>query len=871
MQQAIFDGASYSIISTDVNGTITSFNNAACKMLGYSADEIIGKQTPAIFHDPEEIKQRAESLSRELNETIEPGFEVFVAKARRGITEEREWTYIDKNGARNTVLLSVTALRDNNGTINGFLGIAFDVTERVLIKRALREEEERYRLLFEKSGDSIFLMSDDHFIDCNPATLEIFKCTREQIINQTPYRFSPEFQPDGKLSKDKALEKIHAAFKGETQFFEWQHLRYDGTAFDAEVTLNIIEIKGQPHILATVRDITDRKTAERELNLSKEQLISRNESLWLINNLSNRLHGSHSFETIINETLDALLGLTQTTHVAIYLIDNNDKSRLKLIASHGFDQAILKIGQTLPMKGSLSGYALETGTILFSDNIATDDRLEKNIKQALLNINICSAVVVPLIYQGKKLGSINIVYQTLRNFTDNEKETLDVIRHTVSLSLANAQQINDLEFMAHHDSLTGLSNRSLFHQVFAEKIKHSSYKSAALLLMDLDRFKEINDTLGHHIGDDLLKEIGPRLESILTDKKVLLSRLGGDEFTILIDNISDIEEIQEQAKNILACLRRPFSLHSTRLEIDASIGIARYPEDGENSHALLRSADVAMYEAKRRGSGIAIYDRAVDKHSPERLALMTELNSAIQNDKLVLHYQPKIDLKTDKVCGFEALARWQHDKLGLLYPDKFIPLAEISDSIHQLTQTVIHLALQQQMQWHSAGYHLPVAVNLSARNLADDSCITRLINILDQYAIDPGMLELEITETALMHDPESAISLLKRISDTGVKLSIDDFGTGYSSLSYLRRMPVNALKIDREFVKEMVSNDQDEIIVNSTIALAHNLNMNVVAEGVEDKETMQRLRQMGCDFIQGYYISKPMPWEELEHWLKENN
>lgn len=870
MLQAIVDGANYSIISTDLDGTIRSVNNAASRMLGYLADELIGQHTPALFHDTEEVTRRAKSLSDELGEFIEPGFDVFVAKAKRGIAEELEWTYIHKDGSRIPILLSVTPLRDESGQINGFLGISFDITERVLIKRALREEEERYRLLFEKVGDSIFLMRDDRFIDCNPAILKTFACSREQIIGQTPYRFSPEYQADGCLSQEKALEKIAAAFKGETQYFEWQHLRYDGTPFDADVTLNVIELKGQPHILATVRDISDRKAAERKLEKSRKQLLARNESLRFINTLSNRLHGSHSFKTIVNETLDALLGFTQASHVAIYLIDD-DAHLLRLWANHGFNHDVVQVGQTISLEHSLSGYALSQGNTIFSEDFSLDDRLDNKIKQALLVSGFCSAVVLPLIYQGRTLGCINIIYRVKYGFTEIDKETLDFISNTVSQSLANAHQVHDLEYMAHHDSLTGLSNRMFFHQMFEDKASSFSYRSAALLLLDLDRFKEINDTLGHHVGDDLLKKVGPRLQQVFSGQSILISRLGGDEFTVLLDNVSDRQIVRAFAQAILDYLRKPFTVKSMQLEIDASIGIAVYPEDGEDSHDLLRSADVAMYEAKRKGSDIEVYDPTIDEHTPERLALMADFNGAIRDGQLCLHYQPKINLGSGQVSGFEALVRWQHKEMGLLYPDKFLHLAEVSDSIHLLTQTVLRLAMQQQKQWSEAGYHLPVAVNLSARNLMDDRCVNVMQTMLSQFEIKPGMLELEITETALMQDPEMAVSLLNQISDLGVKLSIDDFGMGYSSLSYLRRMPIDALKIDREFVKDMLDNDQDEIIVSSTIALAHNLNLDVIAEGVEDYDTMIRLKQMGCDLVQGYYVSKPRPWNEMEDWLRKED
>jgi diguanylate cyclase (GGDEF)-like protein len=457
----------------------------------------------------------------------------------------------------------------------------------------------------------------------------------------------------------------------------------------------------------------------------------------------------------------------------------------------------------------------------------------------------------------------------MRRFTDIEKETLYVISNNVSQSLANAHQFNKLEFMAHHDSLTGLPNRSYFHRAFRDRSNRPGFQSASLLLLDLDRFKEINDTLGHHIGDELLQKIGPRLNRAFTSRDILISRLGGDEFTVLLEGVPGRDDIVAFAERVLDCLREPFSIGEMTLEIDASIGIARYPQDGEDSHALLRSADVAMYEAKSRGSGINLYDREQDKHTPERLALTAELNNAIRNNDLLLHYQPKVDLNSGDVCGFEALVRWQHDRLGLLYPDKFIPLAEVGDSIHHLTRKVLDIALRQQQQWFNAGYQLPVSVNLSARNLIDERCTEVLRELLERYGTPRGMLELEITETALMQDADTALQQLMQMADLGIKLSIDDFGTGYSSLSYLRRMPIDALKIDRMFVKDMLSSNQDTAIVSSTIALAHNLGLNVIAEGVEDEATMDCLKDNNCDQVQGYFVCRPAAWDDIESWLKQ--
>ena len=861
-QQATFDGANYSIITTAIDGTFRTFNRAASQMLGYDKDELIGCATPALIHDPDEVVARASTLSEELGKTIEPGFEVFVAKAKLGIAEEREWTYIHKTGRRIPILLSVTALHDNSGDISGFLGIGIDISDRVLMQRDLREEEARYHLLFENSGDSIFVVHGENFVDCNPATLKLFNCTYEQIINQPPYRFSPEFQPDGSSSKDSALEKITAAFAGESQHFEWQHLRYDGAPFDAEVTLTTIDLKGESHLLATVRDISNRKLAEQALKQSKLKLEAKNQSLRLLNDLSERVHGSLSTDAILDEVIASLLQLSDTPKIAIYLMDES-QTTLKLIKSHGFNDETLKAGQFMPLSGSLSGLALQEGKLLIAGNFEAEERLAVNIQKSLIKSGIKSGVSIPLIYQSTPLGCLNLVYQGTRVFSETEQETLSSIGKNLSVSLANSQHMDKLDFLAHHDPLTGLSNRALLHDTFNQAIHEQPDQPMALILLDLDRFKDVNDTLGHHVGDTVLQQIGPRIQQCMSQYKVLLSRLGGDEFTVLIYDVSDPMEINKLANNIIEHLRQPYPVELMTLEVDVSMGIALYPKDGKDSHALLRSADIAMYQAKHKGGGISYYEQDTDIYTKERLSLMAEIMGAISEGQLMLHYQPKYDLSHQKITGFEALVRWQHPQLGLLYPDKFLPMAEVSESIHYITENVLQIALSQQQQWRQAGKNYSVAVNLSARNLIDSRCVEKVKSLMAQYETPAGALELELTESALMVDPNGAITLLQDLSALGVKLSIDDFGTGYSSLAYLRKLPLNNLKIDRTFVKDLMTNEQDAIIVKSTISLAHNLNLKVIAEGVEDQETQEQLEKLNCDLVQGYHISKPKDWDSL--------
>ncbi len=866
-QKAILDSADYSIISTNTAGTIVSFNAAAQRMLGYAAEDVIGEHTPLLFHDADEVRQRALELSQELGEPVQPGFDVIVAKARRDQTEERKWTYMHKDGHRFPVRLSVTPLHGPDGRIEGFLGIAADLTAHKQAEASLRDSQARYRILFEHAGDAIFLMKGEHFVDCNPATLEMFGCTRDQIVGAAPYRYSPEFQPDGRLSKVKAQEKIAAASRGETQFFEWHHQRYDGTPFDAEVTLNSVTIGNEAHILATVRDISQRKKAEAELMHSRQALIERNEHLRLINQLANRLHASLALDDILKETMDALLGLSHAPNIAIYLLDPRT-ARLNLVANRGFNKELPQLGACLPVEGSLSGLALTRGHLLVSSDFALDMRLYPELREGLVAAGLHSGVAIPMIYHEQPLGSINLVYGEHRTFSDVELDTLTAFSNTLAMAIANSRHVVSLAFQAKHDSLTALPNRSVLHDEFPARVERAPTGKAALLLLDLDRFKEINDTLGHHVGDHLLTHIGPRLQEALTQHDALICRLGGDEFAVLLTGLSDKADAVALAKHVTSALRQPFMVDGMALQVGVSVGVAYYPEHGDSSHALLRAADVAMYRAKTLTAGVVVYDRCFDNYSPDRLALASELVQAVQNGELILHYQPKLDIVSGRVTGFEALARWQNPRLGLLYPGDFIHLVEMTDVIHPLTNAVMDLALADKRRLHDLNHTQPVAINLSVRNLMDVRYASSLADAIARHGVPEQEVELELTETALMHDPDSAIALLQEIAARGVNIAVDDFGTGYSSLAYLRQLPLSALKIDRSFVMGMNDNAQDAIIVRSTVALAHSLGLRVIAEGVENAETLALLVNMGCEQAQGYHLCRPLPFDELIVWLQ---
>jgi diguanylate cyclase (GGDEF)-like protein len=426
------------------------------------------------------------------------------------------------------------------------------------------------------------------------------------------------------------------------------------------------------------------------------------------------------------------------------------------------------------------------------------------------------------------------------------------------------------EHQSLHDPLTGLPNRVLFADRISQAIRTAarSGDEVAVFLMDLDRFKEVNDTLGHHSGDLLLQELSARLQRALRASDSV-ARLGGDEFGVLLPDLIDRQSIEEVVDRIRIAVERPFYVQDLPLAIETSIGVSIFPEHGQDVEALLQKADVAMYVAKGTNSTHMIYDPGEDEYDPTRLSLVGELRRAIEAAEVTVFYQPKADLRTGEVRGAEALVRWEHPERGLLMPDEFIPLAQHTGLIRPLTLTVIDIAMAQMRTWRNQGLNLSVAVNLATRNLLDAGLPDDVQELLDKWQLDPASIEFEITESTIMADPFRALAVLKRLHEMGTKLSIDDFGTGYSSLAYLKRLPVDAVKIDKSFVLNMVTDESDAAIVRSTIDLARNLGLDVVAEGVEDEAIWQTLAELGCDFAQGHYLARPLPAAELVAWLRQ--
>jgi diguanylate cyclase (GGDEF)-like protein len=416
-----------------------------------------------------------------------------------------------------------------------------------------------------------------------------------------------------------------------------------------------------------------------------------------------------------------------------------------------------------------------------------------------------------------------------------------------------------------HDALTGLPNRTLLNARLQSDCRELVSRPVAVMLLDLDHFKDINDTLGHHVGDLVITEVAKRLRGTLRAQD-LIARLGGDEFAVLSYGIADAASAVAQAERLLEALREPLLVDGTQLETRCSIGIALGPAHGETVELLIRQADVALYAAKERRGTIAVYEADRDESSLERLSLVNDLRHALENGDIFVVYQPQCDSASGAIVALEALVRWHHPEHGMLSPDSFIGLAENAGLIDQLTTRVLDDGLAKLRGWLERGWRVTLAVNLSARGF-DNDLPPQLAELLARHDVPAALLTLELTESTIMTDTMSSLGLLRRLRDLGVRLSIDDFGTGYSSLSYLKRLQVDEVKIDRAFVAGLAHDDNDAAIVRAAIDLGHHFGLRVVAEGVEDATSWSRLRRMGADVVQGYHICPPLPADEIDGWL----
>src|SRR5687768_4631751 len=577
----------------------------------------------------------------------------------------------------------------------------------------------------------------------------------------------------------------------------------------------------------------------------------------------NFLRSDQNIDSLLSEILAHYLAVIGFSRGAVYV--GNQGAGLKLSAQIGFPPAAEAALADFFNSTSLLHEAMAKAEPIVFSSPSNEERYQTLLNEA----SVRSVLIAPLAFDERSLGVIALFSDT-RGLYPEWINFSKLINGQISQSVALWQTISQLKYLAAYDPLTALPNRSRLIERAREVLGGQGHAAGiALLRVNIDRFEEINNALSYQKGDELLRQFSRRLGGAVSGAD-MLARLDADEFGVLYVGNGVDRDAPECARSIINRLEAPFIIDSLPLDIHASIGMARAPEDAGNAEDPLRRADMAMRAAKRSAAGFVAYTAAIDQYEPHRLTLMGELSHAIDHNHLALFYQPKVSFKTNRIVGVEALLRWMHPERGLIAPDQFIPLAEKTGAIQRLTQWVIKSAIRQSIIWRRAGHQFNVSLNLSVRNLLEPAFPNRLLAILDDEGASAEGVTMEITESALMADPAKARNVLIFLSQHGIRFSIDDFGTGYSSLAYLKHLPVSEIKIDKIFVSKLLADADNTTIVRSTIDLGHNLALSVTAEGVEDQETWDSLGNLGCDEAQGYFMSKPLPVDQLNRWLSES-
>ena len=606
----------------------------------------------------------------------------------------------------------------------------------------------------------------------------------------------------------------------------------------------------------------NRKQAEETIRKAKE--------------LSEALNGINSF---INSTLDAdeimqrvvakaarltgadgsSIGLFQNDHVFMKYVYNMPSGFIGLNLTPGEAKHIYYV-------------ASRREAIAFNDT-ATDERIDAGF---FSRFGIISALAAPLITRDVVIGAICFYCLSHRcAFTEMYVDFAQKLSTAVSAALENARLYasvkkmdEEIRHLAYHDALTGLPNRRLFHSLLTHEVAQARRhnKKMALFFLDLDRFKDINDTLGHEAGDELLKEVAERLKATVRACDTI-ARIGGDEFNIILADIDHVEVIADIAEKIVECFRKTFTIDGHEFHISTSIGIGIFPDDSEDINTLLRYADIAMYHAKKVRNTYQFYDPEINVRTLERMQMNNLLLHSVKRGELIVHYQPRIDIKTKDIVGAEALVRWKHPEMGLLDAAQFIPLAEETGFVASIDEWVLRNVCEQVKVWQDAGLSASVSVNLSARQLQSPQLVARVSRIFNETGVSPEALHFEITESIAMHNIERTAERLKELSAMGVQIYIDDFGTGYSSLNYLKRLPIECLKIDKSFIRDIGDDSDNRTIISAVTAMAHKMRLKVIAEGVETQEQFSFLRFAGCDEVQGFLFSRPLPAENFEELI----
>lgn len=797
-------------VELDLKGNFVFFNDAIGKMHGYRNIELLRMNYRDIMDE-----ENANKIYARYHGVFKTGIPV----------KDFEYEIITKSGFRRNLETSISLIKNADDRPVAFRGIVRDRTEQRQAIEALRQSEEKYRSILENIEEGYFEVSlEGNFTFFNHSTCLLLGYSEEEMIGLNYRKYTD------KNTAGQVFRVFNEVYKTgfSAKEFDWLIIRKDGTKRFVEATISLKrDGSGRPvGFQGFTHDVTERKQAEFQKEAALEALLQSEEKYRsILENIQEayfevNLAGNFTF---FNDSLCRLTGCSKDELIGLNYTTFSDKENSRKVFA-AFNN-VYKSGQ--PTEG-------------FDWLIIRKDGTRRYI-EASVSLKKDSA--------GNPSGFKGVI----RDITERKRIE------------------QELNYMATHDTLTGLPNRLMFNQLLNQAV-HSSKrnkKQLAVFFIDLDRFKIINDSLGHEAGDQLLQEIARRFRNSLREADVV-GRLGGDEFVILIEDFNNPEQVANVAHKILSAAIRPMVIMGEECRVTASIGISIYPHDGHDEQSLMKNADIAMYFAKEEGkNNYQFYSKDIKTHSNERLSIETNLRRALERNELFLDYQARLDFKTNEITGVEALLRWNNQYLGLVTPTQFIPVAEETGLIIPIGRWVLKTACAQNVSWQKQG--LPavcVAVNLSLRQLMDDNLIYDIQSVLNETGMSPNLLELEITESMVMHNPSRLISILTKIKAMGVRLAIDDFGTGYSSLAQIKHFPIDTLKVDRSFIRNLPRDSEDKAITEAIITMGKTLSLTVVAEGVETVEQEKYLREHVCDEMQGFYFSKPVPADEFADLLR---
>ncbi|MFL6280083.1 MAG: PAS domain S-box protein [Vicinamibacterales bacterium] len=892
------------VVVSDMTGRIRVVNRGAERLLAYKPEGL----RDAHLRD---ILQRDENLTTgQLLNSM-------------GVLEHpMVWRAAD--GTRVDVLAASSFLRDDEGEPVGVVYVASDFTERKRAEQALRESEHRYRTLFELNPLPMWVYDTEtlHFTAVNDAAIAHYGFTRDEFRSMTIADIRP---PEEIPAMQAALQDVDQRQRPR----QFRHRKKDGTVIDVDVTSFEFLSGGRGARLVIAQDITERKLADEALRLSEEryrELFENANDLIYTHDLNGYITSVNiSGERVSGYTRDELLGTQIARLIAPDHVDRvRDATQKKLRgeASATFYEVdmIAKDGRRVPLELStrliyrdgvpsgIQGMGRDLSErktsearyrLLFERNLAGVFRTGAD--GHILECNDACARIFGFESRDEFLASDAYdfyfedaererVVQTLRDQGQISNLELRLRRRDGStvwvlenVSLLDGETLEgtiiditdrkhaqeQMEYQAYHDSLTRLPNRLLFRDRITIALAHArrNARAAAVMFLDLDQFKLVNDTLGHTVGDRLLQVIGSRLVTCVRAEDTV-ARMGGDEFTILLSDLHDRRGAASVAQKVLEAVRHPVLVDEHELYVTTSVGIAIFPDDGADAESLLKNADRAMYRAKELGRDNFQFSTPAKFEIAEgRLAMERRLRRALEREEFVLHYQPMVEIATGRLAGAEALVRWNHPESGLIQPEDFIPIAEETQLIVPLGAWVLRTACKQMKAWHDSGHPwLRVAVNLSPRQFQDAELASTVERVLEETGFPPALLDLEITESTAMQNAELSLSILNRLKEMGIRISIDDFGTGYSSLSYLKRFPIDTVKIDQDFVRDLTSDDA--AIISAVISMARALNLRVIAEGVETEEQLAFLRREQCSEMQGFLYSQPLTVADFEAALR---